>query len=130
MLKVSGVYDIETYLTVAIELKLDEATKLRWTEHSNKCETTPLCDELLEFLYVQATDHDQSISHNTRSVPKATPRTVYPAGSNNAYVACKKDTHPLNTCCKFQGMSCDERWALYSNRSGICMNFLRAGHNG
>ena len=75
MLKVLGEYDIETYLTAAIELKLDEGTKLRWTEHSSKCETTTLCEDLLEFLHVQARHH-KSVAHSAQSVPKATPRTA------------------------------------------------------
>ena len=61
-LKVLGEYDIETYLTAAIKLKLDEGTKLRWIEHSSKCETTPPCKELLEFLDVQARNHE-SVAH-------------------------------------------------------------------
>ena len=76
VLIVSGEYEIKTYLTLAIELKLDKGTKLRWTEHSSKCETMPPCKELFEFLDVQARHHE-SIAHSTRSVPKVTPRSAY-----------------------------------------------------
>ena len=64
-LKVSGEYSIKTYLTAAIELKVDEGTKLRCTEHSSKCETTPLYKELLEFVdvHVQAQYH-VSVMHS------------------------------------------------------------------
>ena len=69
VLKVSVDYNIETYLTAAIELKLDEDTKLRWTEHSSKCEKTPPCEEMLEFLDVQARYHE-SVADSMRSAPK------------------------------------------------------------
>ena len=79
-------YNIETYLTVAIELKLDEGTKLRWSEHSSKCEITPPCEELLEFLDAHSWYHE-SVSHSARLVPKAAPRSAYAAGSDNAFRA-------------------------------------------
>ena len=53
-LRVSENYDIDTYLTAAIELKLDESTLLEWNRHSSKCEMTPPIDELLDFLDAQA----------------------------------------------------------------------------
>ena len=127
-LKVSGDYSIDTYLTVATELKLYEDTRLRWTEHSSKCEKTPPCKELLEFLDVQA-QHHESVAHSVQSAqrPKATPKAAYTAGSDNRCVACKKETHPLNNCGKFLGMSRDERWELVK-ACGYCMNCLKAGH--
>ena len=124
-LKVSGVYSIETYLTVAIELKLDKGKKLRWTEHSSKCETTPPCEELSNFFIDQARHHE-SVMHSVQLIPKAIPRTANAAGSDNICVACK-ETHPLNTCGKFPGTSRDERSPLVK-RSRFCMNFLKAGH--
>ena len=39
VLNVSREYNIETYLAAAIELKLGEGTKLRWTTYSRKCVT-------------------------------------------------------------------------------------------
>ena len=52
-LKVSGEYDVQTYLTAAFGLKLHEANKLQWTKHSRKCKMTPPYEEFLEFLDVQ-----------------------------------------------------------------------------
>ena len=122
-LKVSVDYNVhvETYLTAAIELKLDENTKLRWAEHSSKCEKTPLCQQLLESLDIQARHHE-SVAHSVRSAPKhkATPKATYMAGSDNQCVACNKETHPLNNCGKFLGMSRDERWELLK-ANGYCM---------
>ena len=129
VLKVSGDYNIKTYLTAAIELKLDEDTKLGWTEHSSKYEKTPLCVELLEFLEINARHHE-SVTHSMRCTPKpkVTPKAAYTAESDNHCVACKKESHPLNNCGKFLGMSRDEiAWELLK-ASGYCMNCLKAGH--
>ena len=62
-LKAAEDYTIETYLTAAIEFKLDESTKLRWAEYSSKCEKTPQCKELLEFLDTQAR-HYECVMHS------------------------------------------------------------------
>ena len=64
-LKASGNHSLETYLTAAIELKLHENTKLKWTEYSSKNETTPPYTELLEFLDIQARHHE-SVAQTTR----------------------------------------------------------------
>ena len=69
-LKASEEYKIETYLTAAIELKLDESTKLRCTEHSSKCQKTLPCEELLEFLDIQARHHE-SVAHSSTVNAKA-----------------------------------------------------------
>ena len=65
----------------------------------------------------------RGIAHSAQSVPKGTPRTVYvyAAGSDNACVTCKKESHQMNTCSKFQGMSSNEKLAVVK-RSGYCMN--------
>ena len=34
-IQLSDHFDLETFLMIAIELKMDEATWLKWTEHSN-----------------------------------------------------------------------------------------------
>ena len=49
---------LETYLTAAIELKLDEGTKLKWAEYSSESEATPPYEELLKFLDIQAQHHE------------------------------------------------------------------------
>ena len=125
-LKASDEYNIGTYLTAAIELKLDESTKLRWTEHSSKYERTPPCEELLEFLDMQARYHE-SVAHSTRSVPKSAPKAAYTTRSESVCVICKKENHMLTTCSKFQNMSRDDRWAVIK-RNGYCMNCLKPGH--
>ena len=118
-LKASEDCNIEIYLTVTIELKLDEGTRLRLTEYSSRCEKTPSCEELLEFLDTQAR-HYESVSHSARSMPKSTTKAAYTTRPENVCVACIKENHPLNTCGRFQSMSRDERWALVQ-KNGYCM---------
>ena len=125
-LKASEDYDIDTYLTAAIEMKLDEGTKLLWTQHSSKSEKTPPCEEILEFLDTQAR-HYESVAHSGRSISKTTTKAAYTTRPENTCVACKQENHPLNTCVKFQNMSRDERWTLVK-KNGFCMNCLKAGH--
>ena len=49
-IQLSDQFDLETFLTIAIELKMDEATRLKWMEHINDSQKTPPYSELLEFL--------------------------------------------------------------------------------
>ena len=42
-------------------------------------------------------------------------------------MACNRESHPLNTCSKFQGMWWKEKWALV-NSSECCRNCLKVGH--
>ena len=131
-LRASDNHSLDTYLTAAIELKLHESIKLKWTEHSTGSETTPPYTELLEFLDIQARHHE-SVAQTTRRQPtsaserKVIPRPSYAARPENTCLACKRETHPIHTCPKFQGMSCDERWAIVK-ANGLCLNCLRGGH--
>ena len=59
---------LETYLTAAIELKLDEGAKLKWTEYSSERETMPPYGELLRFLDIQARHHE-SVTQGPRKTP-------------------------------------------------------------
>ena len=61
-IKLSDEFDLETFLTIAIELKLDEATRLKWMEHSNHSQKTPPYSEVLEFLNMQARHHESVTS--------------------------------------------------------------------
>ena len=81
---------------------------------------------MLEFLDMQARHHE-SVAHSFRSVPKSTPKAAYVTRPENTCMACKRESHPLNICSKFQGMSRDDRWALVK-KNGCCMNCLKAGH--
>ena len=56
---------MEVYLTAAIELKLDEDTKLKWMEYSGDSDTTPSYEELLKFLDIRARHHESAVQSGT-----------------------------------------------------------------
>ena len=45
-IQLSDHFDVETFMTIAIELKMDEATRLKRMEHSNNSQKTPPYSEL------------------------------------------------------------------------------------
>ena len=59
-IKAFDAYDVDTFLTIVMELKLDEVTKLTWMEYSNDSKTTPPHSELLKFLDMQAQHFEES----------------------------------------------------------------------
>ena len=104
-LKALGQDTLETYLTAAIELKLDEGTKLKWMEYSSEREITPPYEELLKFLDIQARHHE-SVVQGVRKTGTDKWYTLrnYAATPENTCVACKKETHQLHNCGVFQKM--------------------------
>ena len=54
VIKISNQYDLDAFITIMMELKMDEVTKLKWMELSNDCQTTPPYKKLLKFLNLQA----------------------------------------------------------------------------
>ena len=91
-------YDIETFLTIVMELKLDEVTKLKWMEYSNDSKTTPPHSELLKFLDLQAQHFESAPSERKQ---QATTHKSYAAAVGEACVACGKGNHPLSNCGEF-----------------------------
>ena len=131
-LKALGQDTLEEYLTAAIELKLDEDTRLKWMEFSCDSEKTPSYEELLKFLDTRARHHESAVQSGRRpqtsgAERKNTSKTSYTARPENLCVACKKENHPLHICGRFQEMTRDERWAIVK-KNGCCMNCLKAGH--
>ena len=59
--KASELYDLDTFLTVVMELKLDKASRLKRLEYTNESQTTPTQDEILKFLDLQPR-HCESMS--------------------------------------------------------------------
>ena len=88
--------------------------------------------EQLEFLDIQALHHE-SVAQTTCKQPtsaiewKVLPRPSYAAWPDSTCLACKEENHPLHSCPKFQGMSCEERWAVIK-KNGLCLNCLRRRH--
>ena len=66
--KSSDDYDIYTFLTTVMELKLDEFTKLRLMEYSNGSKTTPRHSELLRFLDLQAQHFEESTPYEQKQL--------------------------------------------------------------
>ena len=49
-LKESDEYNLDTFLSIVMELKLDKVTKLKWMEFNNDCQPTPPHSERPKFL--------------------------------------------------------------------------------
>ena len=123
-LKLAGQLDIETFLTIALELKLDEATRLKWMEYSNDSKTTPPHEELLKFLDSQA-QHHESVSSERK--PQTTTHRSYAAVVEDSCAVCGRENHPLAGCSQFQRMTREERWDIVK-REARCKNCLKVGH--
>ena len=53
VIKATDTCNIDTFLTIIMELKLDEVTKLKWMEYSNDSQMTPPNAKSLKFLDLQ-----------------------------------------------------------------------------
>ena len=84
-IKASEHYDLDTFLTVVMELKLDEVSRLKWMEFTNECHTTPTQDEMLKFLDLQAR-HFESISSERK--PQTTFHKSYAATEEETCAVC------------------------------------------
>ena len=122
-IKAFDAYDLDTFLTAIMELKLGETTKLKWMEHSNDSTRTPPFSDLLRFMDLQA-QHFESAPVE-RKQQTATYRSY--AAVEEACVACGKGNHPLSSCPKFQGVTREERWDLVM-KNARCRNCLKPGH--
>ena len=125
-IQLAGQFDLETFLTSVMELKLDERTRLKWMEYSNDHMKTPPYTELLKFLDVQA-QHFESAMSERKSQWAAPKSFAITSGRDEVCVACRKESHPLATCTKFQGLSQEERWDVV-RKSALCKNCLKSGH--
>ena len=81
-IQLSNNFNLESFLTIAIEFKLDEAARLKWMEHSNDSKKTPLYSELLEFLDMQARHHELVTSeHKPQTATQVVCCDSWPQGS-------------------------------------------------
>ena len=53
--------NLDMFLTIAMELKMDEVTRFKWKEYSNDSQITTPYSELLKFLDIQA-QHFKSVT--------------------------------------------------------------------
>ena len=82
---VSDHYDLDTFLTIVMELKFDEVKKLKWMEFSNDYQMTAPYKELLKFLDLQA-QHYKLMSFKQKM--QLTAHKSYMAVFEQACVAC------------------------------------------
>ena len=94
-IKASEQYDLNTFLTVVMELKLDEASRLEWLEFTNESQTTPTQDKMLKLIDLQAR-HFESMSSEWK--PRTTFHKSYAAHAWHAI------EDPLSNCVQFQNM--------------------------
>ena len=73
-IKAFDAYDLDTFLTTIMELKLDETTKLKWMEHSNDSQKTPPYFELLDFLDMHARHHESVTSEHKQLTSELKPQ--------------------------------------------------------
>ena len=64
-LKAAKSDSFDTVLTVILQQKLDEKTRLKWAEFSSEHESVPPCTELLKFLDFQARQPESVYSGRT-----------------------------------------------------------------
>ena len=107
-LKAAKTDSFDTVLTVILQQKLDEKTRLKWAEFSSEHESVPPCTELLKFLDLQARQLEsvaqvghKHASGSDRKIPSVKP--FYAISTDNACLACKKRGHQIHTCSVFKG---------------------------
>ena len=99
-IKLADYFDLDTFLTIVMELKPDEATRLKWMEFSNDSQATPSHEEM-QYLDLQARHHESVLSerkpHQSTHVHKA-----YAATVEDSCVVCSGESHPLASCSRFK----------------------------
>ena len=97
-LKAAKSYLFDTVLTMILQQKLDETTRLKWAEFSSNNESVPPCTELLKFLDLQARQlksvsqvRHKHTSRSDRKMPSVKPS--YAVSTDDACLACKKQGH-------------------------------------
>ena len=131
-LKAAKQDSFDTVLTVILQQKLDEKTRLKWAEFSNDKELVPPCTELLKFLDVQARQLESAshaglkhVSGSDRKTPSLKPSFV--SSTDDACLACKKYGHQVHTCNVYKGWTYADRMGMVKEQ-GLCMNCLKKGH--
>ena len=127
------------FITSMVELKLDQNTMFEWQKHSQKCESIPHYQDLLQFLNLRAQATESSLLDKKSKHDVSQSRKNFPSGGSvlsyatnaelisNRCVVCKSERHPLYACPKFRDMPHDEKLStLRANR--LCMNCLGPKH--
>ena len=122
----------EMLLTGVIELKLDPTTMWDWQRSTGEKKEVPAFKDLLDFLYLQANDTENSVRDVVKKRPKESnpgKKTIkfYTAVVEDTCVVCKNDYHPLYECKLFVAISPDKRMQLVRD-SHLCINCLKSEH--
>ena len=130
-LKAAKADSFETLLTVILQQKLDEKTRLKWAEFNSESDNVPPCTEILKFLDLHARQLE-SVSHTGHKQTSGSDRKVsvkqsYATSTDDTCLACKKRGHQIHTCSVFKGWLYSDRIS-FVRKSGLCINCLRKGH--
>ena len=125
-------YSPWTFVTSALETKLDQTTMFEWQKHSQGSKEVPDYLELLEFLDLRAraTENIKGEPERKHSSNPPSKRTVIPsyvAYTDETCVACKKANHLLYSCKSFQALLHERKMGVVKD-SKLCMNCLSSGH--
>ena len=106
-LKAAKADSFETLLTVILQQKLDEKTRLKWLEFNSDSDSGPPCTKILKFLDLHV-GQLESVSHTGHRQPsgsdrKASVKQSYIASTDDTCSACKKSGHQIHTCSVFKG---------------------------
>ena len=107
-LKAAKADSFETLLTVILQQKLDEKTRLKWAEFNSDNDNVPPCTELLKFLDLHAR-HLESVSLTSHKQTSGSDRKLpvkqsFATSAEDACLACKKHGHHIHTCSVFKGL--------------------------
>ena len=87
-IELSDHVDVEMFLTIVMELKMDKVMRLKWTEYSNDSQTTlPVC-RLVKFFDIQAR-HFESVTSDRK--PLTITHMSYTATVEREYMPCEKE---------------------------------------
>ena len=130
-LKEAKADSFETLLTVILQQKLDEKTRLRWAEFNSEGDNVASCTEFLQFLDLHAR-YLKSVSHTGHKQPsgydrKLTVKQSYASATDDTCLACKKRGHQIHTCSVLKGWMFADRISIVREQ-GLFMNFLRKGN--
>ena len=121
-----------SFMTLLMELKLDQSTVFEWQRRSQYTKEVPHYQELLDLLDLRAqaseaipkVDRKSLLSLNQKPYQQ---KPAYATYASDNCVACKNGKHPLYTCKDFPRMSHKQKMAIVKNNS-LCLNCLKLGH--
>ena len=108
-IKLANHYNLDTFLTITMEIKLDEATRVKCMQYSNDSQATATHEELLKFLDLQA-QHYESVPLERK--PQTVTHRSYATTVEEECDVCCRESHPFASCSQLRRMTCEERWGM------------------